>query len=423
MKRILLVCPSAWDFLQLPACRSRWDQQYDLIFRGPDDDQNPSTFDALAFIEATLAETRAQPIDGVASASDYPGAMVVAALAQALGLPGPAPEAVLRSSHKYYARLAQREAVPEATPAFGLIDPDRPDPQTLGLRFPLFVKPVKSWFSWLAQRVESEEELRALLAQPAVKAHLLEFVRPFNQLIERYTDFQFNGSYLLAEELLAGQQVTVEGFVCGGEVTVIGVVDSVMYPGTISFQRFDYPSALSARVQTRMVDIATRVMRHIGFDGGLFNIEMFYDPERDRVCIIEINPRMCGQFADLVEKVNGTNTYEILLALAAAERPVAKIGQGPYKVAASFVLRAFRDQRVVRVPSLKEIADVQRQFPGTLVKVTYSEGQRLAETDEQSDGYSYRYGLVHMGAQDRRSLLANFEAARRRLGWVLEDVD
>ena len=48
----------------------------------------------------------------------------------------------------------------------------------------------------------------------------------------------------MAEELLSGEEVTLEGYVHGGRVTTIGVTDSVKYPGTFSFERFEYPSAL-----------------------------------------------------------------------------------------------------------------------------------------------------------------------------------
>ena len=64
-----------------------------------------------------------------------------------------------------------------------------------------------------------------------------------------------------------------------------------------------------------MADIAKRLMSGLGFDNGMFNVEMMYDARDDRIAIIEINPRMASQFADLYEKVDGTNAYEVLLDL------------------------------------------------------------------------------------------------------------
>ena len=65
----------------------------------------------------------------------------------------------------------------------------------------------------------------------------------------------------IAEEALRGVQVTVDGFMDGGRATVTGVVDSVMYPGTSSFERFEYPSRLPAAVQRRMAEVAARLHR------------------------------------------------------------------------------------------------------------------------------------------------------------------
>lgn len=421
-RTILFLCPSAWDRVQLAASRTLPRHRYDLRFVAEEAEDYPAQFDALGFIDQMVRACRASPVDGVATSSDYPGAIVAAAIAQEVGLVAPTPQAVLRCSHKYYSRLAQREAVPEATPRFALVRPGHLSPQELGLDYPLFIKPVKSWFSILATRMENEAQLAAFLQSPQVRQHLTEFVGPFNRLVRRYTDFAYDGSYLIAEELLRGSQVTVEGYVFCGEVTILGVVDSVMFPGTISFQRFEYPSSLPASVQARMGRIAARVMRHIGFDNGLFNIEMFYDAARDAIRIIEINPRMCGQFADLMESVNGTNTYEILLSIACGERPQPRRGQGRFAIAASFPLREFRDKRVTRVPTDDDIARVKEELPVTLVKRYYREGQRLSDVPDNSDGLTWRHAVINMAGYDRASLLRDFDEALRRLRFGLADV-
>ncbi len=422
MKRILLVCPNSWDDVQLARVAPRLAGRYEVIPYGHDAEDDPAAFDAAGFIEAALAHVRREPVDGVASSSDYPGALVAAALARELALPGPGPEAVFRCSHKYYSRLAQRKAVPEATPGFTLVDPAAVAAgEHLALPFPVFVKPVKSWFSVLAERVDTHEQLQGLLIRPDVREHLTAFVRPFNQLLRRYTSLEKDGGSLLAEQLCRGEQVTVEGFVCEGEVQIMGVVDSVMFPGTISFRRFDYPSQLPAAIQARMGEIAARAVRATGLDQSLFNVELFYDagaPEGEDLRIIEINPRMCGQFADLYELVDGTNTYEVLLALAAGERPAWRPGRGAHRVAASFPLRTFEDQRVVRVPSAADVRAVEERWPVTLVKAYCRPGQRLSETN-QGDGSTWRYGMVNMAGDDVASMLAAFERVTEHLGFEL----
>ncbi len=200
MKNVLIVCPSSWDDAQLARARDRWSSEYHLLFHGQGAEDSPSTFHAASFIADAVEQLRSRPVDGVTSSSDYPGCLVAAAITEELRLPGPAIEKVLLSSHKYYARLTERPAVPEATPRFSLLDPQRLDAGQLKVGFPLFVKPVKSWFSVLARRVDTFDDLAAFAALPEVKTHLSEFVAPFNELVARYADFAFDGSYLLAEE-------------------------------------------------------------------------------------------------------------------------------------------------------------------------------------------------------------------------------
>jgi biotin carboxylase len=418
--RVVLVCPTTWDTAQLPTLPPI---PYEVGTYGENVEHEPSAFDADLFIDEAVRSLGSAGIDGVTSSGDYPGALVAAFIAHELGLPGPDPESVLRCSHKYYARLAQREAVPEATPRFALIDPGQLDEDSLALRFPLFVKPVKSWFSQYARRVDTFEQLRRFVRSPGVRAHLATFVRPLDQLLARYPRFAFHGGYMLAEELLTGHQVTLEGLVQGGAMHIVGIVDSVMYQGTLSFKRFDYPSSVSASVARRMTVIAERVMTYIGFDNGLFNIELFYDERTDDVHIVEINPRMCAQFADLMESVNGTNTYELLVAVAAGRRAPVLRRRARFSVATSFVLRHFTDATVAAVPDTGRIEAIRARFPVTLVSTSYRQGQHLSDIEYESDGYSYRYAVLNIAGADKESLERDLAGVRGQLGFRLEPVE
>lgn len=418
---VALVCPTAWDQSQLPRFVTEPNRDYNIVMYGEDAEASPATFDANSFILSAVEELDRARVAGVTSTSDYPGCLVASIIARELGLPGPMPESVLHCSHKYYARLAQQVAVPEATPQFTLIDPDTLIESAVTLPFPLFVKPVKSWFSQHARRVDSFDELSAFVRSPTLQAHLAGFVRPFNQLLARYEDFQYDGRFLIAEQVLVGVQVTLEGFVAAGVTYVVGIVDSVMHEGTLSFERFDYPSSLADAVAWRMTDIAARAMTHIGFDQGLFNIEFMYDHVTDAVHIIEINPRMCGQFSDLYEAVNGTNTYAILFALALGDSVPAVHAQGAFGAASSFVLRSFHDATVATAPDARVVYGVQARQPVTLVKHYYRRGERLSDNPKQFDGLSYRYAVVNMAGDTRAGLLEGFEAIRETLDMQLID--
>jgi hypothetical protein len=102
------------------------------------------------------------------------------------------------------------------------------------------------------------------------------FLQQINWFLRNYTGYDLNANYLIAEKMLTGFQVTLEGFVYNRQIVILGIVDSVMYPETYSFQRFVYPSRLSAAVQQRMSDISRQFVHGINLDNAFFNIEFMY---------------------------------------------------------------------------------------------------------------------------------------------------
>jgi biotin carboxylase len=414
--RLFCLFETAWDRRQLERCRDTWEGRLELVFPEPTDTGCSADFDALALVER-IATGRLGRCDGVFSASDYPGATVAAAVATRLGLPGPRPENVLRASHKYYSRRTQREVVPEAVPRFALVRPG--GKARLPFPFPVFIKPVKGSYSVLARRIASSAELEDYLASPEVREFTNDYLALFNRLVAALTPFEFDGRWLLVEELLRGRLVTVEGFVCAGEVTLLGVVDSVLHAQG-SFARFDYPSSLPAPVQARMGELAARVVTQLGLDWTPFNIEMTWDEESGRIAIVEVNPRLCGQFADLYQKVDGTNGYAIALALARGEQPKPTRGAGRYRHASSHPLRVLEPVRVRHAPGAEEQRAAEALFAETLVWSECASGDALADFARGEDGASFRYGIVNLGADSAAEREARFDAIQERLGYAFE---
>lgn len=422
---ILVVCPTHRDHRELPrVCPPGVEYlYYDYASTSLEDlicnvaSHADLAADPLEEIEAILDKITDVRLAAVISTDDYPGSALAAAIAKRLGLPGPDPVVTLICQHKYLARVEQAKIVPHAVPPFTLIDIAEGAPLPQGLRFPLFVKPVKSFFSIGAERIDQASALAALLPR---WAPLDQFFAPLDRMLQRYTGSRIGTKRLIAEGLLEGEQVTVEGFVQNGQACIMGVVDSVMFPGTLAFARFDYPSSLPDSVQQRMAEIAATLMPGLGFDNGLFNIEMMYDPESGRISIIEINPRMASQFADLYEKVDGTNSYAVLLDIAQGRTPRFTRRQGRYAFAASVVLRCFEDRLVANLPSEADLDRLARDYPDMRVELHARVGRPLSA--ELQDGKSYRYGIVNLGGRDRADVLQQFEACRERLGIVFEPI-
>ncbi len=349
------------------------------------------------------------------NAYDYPGCIYTSVLAQERNLSAPPLDAILTCQHKYYSRKAQQKYVPEATPHFAIVSKEHLD-DVKKLSFPLFVKPVKSYLSAFARPVYSMQELQQYLENVHIPK---EFLISFDWAVKNYSDFEYDGSYFIAEQMLKGRQVTLEGYVFDGEVGLIGIVDSVMLPGTISFERFVYPSSLPQEVQEKMFDISARFVKGIGLDMSLFNIEFMYDDDTGDIYIIEINPRMAAQFCDLFAMVNGASNYDVLYDIVRGKKPNAYTG-GSFDVAASLVCRQKEDQRVLHVPTEWDLQKAQCRFPELKYYPWIGTGNKLS--DVLQDGTSYVYCWIHLGAQDRDELEKKYAESKELLPFRFEAV-
>ena len=413
MKKVLIISPTGREYRELPAVAEALDCRIvfeDFASASFDDllssahSGKAQSFEILPLIEETIRRYEQSGINGVTSGVGYPGMPVSSIIADRFRLPGPRTDCVLRCEHKYYSRVAQQALVPEAVPRFQLVDPENLDGLADNLNFPLFLKPVKSCFSINADKIVSPEVFLRRLGSGLLPAG---FLKTLNDLIRTYTDFPLSASYLLAESPLEGVQVSLEGYAFAGKVYVLGIIDAVMYPGTISFRRFEYPSRLNEDVQARMAQIAETFMSGIGYDNAFFNIEFMYNPATDEIHIIEINPKIASQFTDLFEKVDGLSSYSPLLEIALGQAPKFPRRQGAFQVAASCVLRTFENQRVLSVPSIEQVDDLVGRFPDARIEISVSAGSLLS--DVMQDGKSFRYGLINIGAESRDELEAKFE--------------
>jgi hypothetical protein len=282
--------------------------------------------------------------------------------------------------HKPTSRRIQRETVPEATPRFALLRG-----RELPFGPPLFVKPVVGRLSQNARRVDSAVDL------PAPGEHD-EYAAGYRAVAE-VAGLTESCEGFLAEELLEGAEVTLEGYVQGGRMTVVGVTDSLKYEGTNSFEGFVYPSSLSRRCLDEIEGVATKLLPALGFDGGFFNVE-FFVPSRGPAKVIEVNGRLASQFAPLVQALHGRSTYDALFALACGDDPAWERGT-PDGVSLSYVLRRFEDAFVEAVPE-----------PQPNVEILVRPGARLSEQGGTNDPASFRLAILYQTGVDRDAALA-----------------
>ena len=421
MKQVALVSPSDWDLRQVSRLSQAGRSTTSLRPYGENLEKDPGAVDQQSYLRLATELFRDKAVAGITSSSDYPGALLSAILANRLRLPGPAPLSMIRSSHKYYSRLQQAVSVPEVTPAFSVIDPKLPS-NCFSFEYPLFIKPVRSSFSRHARLVASPSELETYIASPSLNRHIQSYVRPFNEIL---ADFRLprTAGFLIVEEPLVGRQFTLEGYVRNGSIAVLGCVDSIMYPNTISFQRFEYPSSIEDRVLEQARAVTSRIISGLGLDQCAFNIEFMFDDTHNRLSIIEINPRLSPQFAHLFEHVNGLSTYDVVASLAVGESPPKPRRAGLFDFAASFVLRKFTDQVVTKSPSESAVKLLEEKFAPALIMDLCRGMSKLSDSSYQSDGASFRYCVINVLASNRLGADAQFEEISAALGYEFADAN
>lgn len=411
-KRILVLFPDEWD--RAAAADPRIASRYEFRFEGFDlfrfpDNVRLFTFDALAFVDRIARRYARLGVDAVTSSDEQFGPYLAALVAQRLGLPHAPVASVVGIQHKFHARCAFQRLAPEANLRFGLLRRDFRTRSDVPLAFPFYVKPVKAAFSVLARRVDSFEELARHASFGIFEAAVIErLVRPFADVMRVHTPLEADAFSMVCEEIARGPQVTANGYVRRGKVTMLGTVDSIMYPGTDQFRRFQYPSALPAAELARVEALAARLVEGMELGHGMFNVEMRLDPQTGAPRVIEINPRAAGQFYDLFERVDGYSLFEALLELECGETPRIARRAGRDRVAASYVLRDFSGAGLGRAPSRAELGRLRARHPGAHVMIYPKRGADLAR--EMKWLGSYRYGVFNTGGANVEEMNARFDA-------------
>ena len=382
-------------------------------------------FDLQRFARRQAARGRRLGWAGVVSHHEQFGALAAALVAEELGLPGTSPESVLAAQHKLHARQVLQQVAPEANIGYCPLDVSYGDDIPPGIAYPAFVKPVKAAFSVLARAVRNHAELQDHTRFGQRELWVIRrLVEPFERVIRARLPQAGTAHRMMLEEPVpaATPQYNLDGWVFNGETHALGVVDAIMYPGTQAFMRWQHPSRLAVPVQRRALAVAQKFLAAIGYSHGFFNMEFFHDPATDRLAVIEFNPRLASQFADLYRRVQGRDAHAMSLALALGQDPASCPHHAPTAgAAASQVYRSFDPGATVPMPSRAQQAVLTQRFPDALLFCYPKTGHALAR-DFKWLG-NYRHGIVHLGGRNEADLRARTLDASRLLGWTAPYAD
>lgn len=424
-KKILVVAPNTWSYQELDKRRN----QYDFVFvEDQFQKEKLSLIDKLrlaiglnfeAIVKRIVGLAKENAADGILGADDFISCLYASEASKYLGLKGARTSLELTFQHKFYSRELQKKIVPNYVPQFGLLDLKNPP------AFPFFVKPVRGGASMMAARINSKAEFEAYKKVPWLRWFMYKrLLVMFGKIAYKVVGLPMVNSPSVYEDVIEGVQCTVEGVVYNGQHEILGIVDSVMYPQSkISFESFNFPSKLPIQVQQEMNQVSKKLMTESGFDFGFYNIEFFYNAEKNEIKIIEINPRMAFQFTDLYEKVLGFNTFDLFLKMTVGEeinlKDIIENKNAKYSHAASFVKRVFEDGFVKSVPSKADIMAVGKDFPDVRVLLQAAQGENLS-SDFFQDMESFRLMTVNVGANSETRLAEIYHEIQNRVQFQIE---
>ncbi|HKJ77313.1 MAG TPA: ATP-grasp domain-containing protein [Gammaproteobacteria bacterium] len=364
-------------------------------------------------------------IDAIIGHWDFPTTSLLPILRREFGLPSPTLESVLLCESKYWARIKQEEVCSESTPQFQGFDPFSDDPlATLELEYPFWIKPTVAYSSYLGFRIENAEQFEQALT--AIRENIGRFAEPFDYItgFAEHRDrlpAEGSGSTCIAEGIMTGHLCTLEGYVFDGEMVVYGVLDSIRGSNQVSFVSYEYPSQLPEGIQERMANCAERILHHIGLDGTPFNMEFFWDPELDKVWLLEINPRISKSHCPIFQMTAGASHHEVAVDVALGRRPDFPRREGAFPVAGKFMPRTYADARVTRAPSEVDVEVIRRLYPELLYHPAVEEGMWLSELPSQ-DSYSFELADIFIGAHSHEELHEKFREVMRLLNFQFSEV-
>jgi biotin carboxylase len=273
-------------------------------------DGNP---DALALPDADIAEVvnfveipkaiefaqKVRP-DGVLTITSDRAVVAVAAVAEALGLPGIGVDVAVGLTHKVEMRR-RLEAAGVPQPRFGsarTLDEAREAAQRIG--FPLVIKPADSGGQRGVFRIDSLDQID----------------EAFPQSLELSRD----GETIL-EEFVEGMEMNAMSVVRDGQVTHLTLSDRHRPPGAGFAVGWihAYPAQLNGDGSSRAEAMIEQTLGSLGLRNGIGFPQLIAHPD-GRILMIEVAARIPGgQMADLVQHAVGVDLVEVALRFALGE--------------------------------------------------------------------------------------------------------
>jgi biotin carboxylase len=350
-----------------------------------------STYDPDATVEAARAYASANRIDGVlAVAADVP--VTVAAVADALGLPGIPMEAARLAADKLAMkrRFAERGVpVPWFAPVASAAELTR---IAANHGVPLIVKPVDSRGARGVVRLLPGVDLSWAFQVAAAES-------PTGRV--------------MVEEFVPGPQVSTESVVIDGRTTTVGFSDR-NYELLERFAPYvienggELPSCLPPAVREAVDEVVARAAAAMGVAHGTVKGDIVVGP--DGPMVIELAARLSGGFfcTHEIPLATGVNFVEAAIRLALGERPSADDLRPRWSKG---VAQRFLFPTAGMVVQVQGAAEAAAGEGIALMEMRVQPGDRVAPMTS----HVQRAGVVVAVAETREAAITRAEAAAARV--------
>jgi biotin carboxylase len=339
-----------------------------------------------------------------AIAADTPMLVLAAAVAARMGLPHNPVDAVLNATDK--ARQRQQWAAAGVTqPRFEIVPAAAPEDaigQAAGAAgFPCVVKAVS--LSASQGILRADDPVAGVTAARRIRQVLAAAGRP--------------GEPLLVEEYLPGPELSIDGLLADGDLTVTAIFDKPRTPDGPTFEEtlLVTPSRLPEPVLAAAIGTAGRAARALGLTGGPVHAELRIGDRggHARPAMLELAARSIGGLCSRALRLPGGKTLEELVLANALGQPVPAVGHDPARPSGVFMLPVPRPGVLRAVGGRASAAAV----PGiTGLTITIPVGQRVLPLP---DGDRY-LGFIFAEASTHDEVEHALTAARGRLHVVIE---
>ncbi len=361
--------------------------------------------------------------DGVVGTHDS-SAVFAAIICDQTGKRFASVDSVINCQNKYLSRRIQCKQIPEHTPRFCLALELLNDPELLDS--PFFIKPSRANISFGSHIIDSLDELIhyiGLESNEIVRqnSYFLEALS-INPKYQSEANLSTCNNYL-CEELISGEQITVDGYIFDGRVFIFGMTRAVFHPDTHIFNRHEFPYSFGSNLDQRISGAVRRLIPALGLDNSFFNVELRADTEKQTFQIIEINSRIAFQFAKTIESVTGFDPLHLLLQVAVGEKPRFNnhgASAGCYAYCFNFELHSFSDRKILKTPTQSGYEAIKLLYPDVVIRNLIQEGFNLS--DYKHNPQSYRYCFLDIPGNSPDEILLTYERILGLLDYEFEEM-